>query len=413
MVGKTNGKYAQQFTLFPLRLERWRTKLMPKRSLIIALMLALVALTGLVTPGLARTDAAPQLVAQSVQQLQKKQQEVNQQRNQLDKQQNQLENQQETSEQRLQGLQQNITATANQITETEYRLSQAEKQLKDLQAQLEKAQAEYQEMQKATVARLQFLQRQKGSEGWAVLLQSNDFNEFLDRRYQLKRVYQADRNVLEDLKRKADEIKQQKAAVEAKKNQVALLRQQLLAQKQQYEKEAVSEQELIARLKNERSALEAAEAQLARESEQIAELIRQKVAAQAGIIRGTGRFIYPASARITSGFGARVHPILRSRRFHAGVDFGASQGTPIRAADTGRVIFAGWYGGYGQAVIIDHGSGLTTLYGHCSRLMVSEGQSVQQGQVIAAVGSTGLSTGPHLHFEVRRNGSPVNPMGYL
>lgn len=353
------------------------------------------------------------LVAQSLQDLKKKQQEVNKKRSDIENQQDRLENQQENSEDRLQGLQQNITATANQITETEYRLNQAEKRLKDLQAQLEKAKAEYLEMQKATVARLQFLQRQQGSEGWAVLLQSEDFNEFLDRRYQLKRVYQADRTVLEDLKIKADEIHQQKAVVEAQKNQVALLRQQLLAQKQQYEKEAASEQTLIARLKNERAALEAAEAQLERESAQLGDLIRQKVAAQTGIIRGTGRFIYPTAGRITSGFGARVHPILGYRRFHAGVDFGVSQGTTIRAADSGRVIFSGWYGGYGQAVIIDHGGGLTTLYAHASRLFVREGQGVQQGQAIAAVGSTGLSTGPHLHFEVRQNGNPVNPMGYL
>lgn len=379
---------------------------------LLALCLIFMVLAVAVQPGFSRTQPAFEM-AQSVQDLQKKQQEVNKKRSEIDKRQNRLENQQETSEDRLQGLQQSITSTANQITETEYRLKQAEKLLVDLQAQIKKAQAEYEVMQKATVARLQFLQRQKGSEGWAVLLQSSDFNEFLDRRYQLTRLYAADRAVLEELKVKADDIQRQKAIAEGQKNQVALLKQQLLAQKQQYEKEADSEQILIGRLKNERQALEAAEAQLARESEQIGSLIRQKVAAQTGIIRGTGRFIYPANANITSGFGGRIHPILGYRRFHAGVDFGASYGSTIRAADAGRVIFSGWYGGYGQAVIIDHGGGLTTLYGHCSRLFVREGQTVQQGQAISAVGSTGLSTGPHLHFEVRRNGSPIDPMGYL
>lgn len=123
--------------------------------------------------------------------------------------------------------------------------------------------------------------------------------------------------------------------------------------------------------------------------------------------------VFPVNASITSTFGTRVHPILGYRRFHAGIDFGAASGSPIWAADSGVVIFAGWYGGYGRAVIINHGDGITTLYGHASQVYVAEGQTVEQGQAIAAVGSTGLSTGPHLHFEVRQNGNPVNPAGYL
>lgn len=353
------------------------------------------------------------LVAQSVQELEQRRQTLEQQRQQLQEQQNELEGRQNASEANLDTLERNILYTANQITETEFRLAQAEQELQRLEANLRQAETDYENVRMATVARLQFLQRQQGSEGWAVLLQSQDFNEFLDRQYQLKRVYAADRQVLQDLKVKADAIQQQKAAVEDQKNQVALLRQQLLSQKQQYEAEADAEKQLITRLRDQRSALEAAEAQLARDSEQIATLIRQKLAAQSGAVRGTGRFVFPANARISSGFGNRVHPILGYSRFHGGVDFAAPQGTTIYAADSGQVIFSGWYGGYGQAVIIDHGGGLTTLYAHASRLFVREGQAVQQGQSIAAVGSTGLSTGPHLHFEVRQNGNPVNPMGYL
>lgn len=88
-------------------------------------------------------------------------------------------------------------------------------------------------------------------------------------------------------------------------------------------------------------------------------------------------------------------------------------GSPIQAAETGIVLFAGWYGGYGNAVILDHGGGITTLYGHASRLYVGEGETVKKGDAIAAIGTTGLSTGPHLHFEVRQDGEPVNPMNYL
>jgi len=353
------------------------------------------------------------LVSQSLEDLQTQQETLEQQRQQLEQQQTELEGRQADSETNLQNLQRNITYTANQITETEYRLDQAEKELAQFETQLAQAKQDYEDVRTGAVARLQFMQRQQGSEGWAVLLDSQDLNEFLDRRYQLKRVYAADEAVLQELKIKAEAIEQQKATVEDQRNQVALLRQQLLSQKKLYEDEADQEQQLIARLKERRSALEAAEDQLVRESEQLGALIRQKIAASTGIVRGTGRFVFPANANISSGFGNRIHPILGYSRFHAGIDFAASHGATIRAADSGRVIFSGWYGGYGQAVIIDHGNGISTLYAHASRLFVKEGQTVQQGQSIAAVGSTGLSTGPHLHFEVRQNGNPVNPMAYL
>ncbi|MEA5449972.1 peptidoglycan DD-metalloendopeptidase family protein [Leptolyngbya sp. CCNP1308] len=380
----------------------------------LSLALALVVVSWLALTAVPSVQAAPpELMAQSIQDLQNKQKTLDQQRNQLQQQQTELQNRQATSESNLEGLENSIVYTANQISETEFRLSQAEQELKDFEAKLAKAEADYENVRTGTVARLQYLQRQQGSEGWAVLLQSQNFNEFLDRQYQLKRVYASDRQVLADLKAQADAIQKQKAAVEEKRNQVALLRQQLLSQKQQYEAEASEEKQLISRLQDRRGALEAAESQLARESEQIGGLIRQKIAASTGVIRGTGRFVFPANANISSGFGNRVHPILGYSRFHGGVDFAASYGSAIRAADSGRVIFSGWYGGYGQAVIIDHGGGLSTLYAHASRLLVSEGQAVQQGQPIAAVGSTGLSTGPHLHFEVRQNGNPVNPAGYL
>jgi murein DD-endopeptidase MepM/ murein hydrolase activator NlpD len=128
---------------------------------------------------------------------------------------------------------------------------------------------------------------------------------------------------------------------------------------------------------------------------------------------GNPGFIWPCGGAVVSGFGNRVHPVLGTVRFHSGIDINCANATPAGAAAGGVVIGAGWNGGYGNAVIIDHGGGFSTLYGHLSQIDVSVGSTVSAGQQIGLIGSTGLSTGPHLHFEVRINGGAVDPMGYL
>lgn len=124
-------------------------------------------------------------------------------------------------------------------------------------------------------------------------------------------------------------------------------------------------------------------------------------------------WVAPSRGRLSSRYGMRYHPILRRRKLHTGDDIAASHGSTIKAARSGRVLYSGWKKGYGNTVIIDHGGGVTTLYGHASKLGVKAGQPVRAGEYIANVGSTGYSTGPHLHFEVRKNGKPVNPRPYL
>lgn len=398
--------------------------LRPKRNFLVGVIVALLIgvllwLAPLGRSAIAQLPPVPGLLAEttgSLEDLQNQQKQLDQQRSQVSREHDRLKNLEKAAQGNLNGLQRTIKVTGGQIKVSQAQLQAATQQLRDLEVALVTAEKTYRQKQFSTVARLRFLQRQPVDRGWAVLLQSQDLNEFLDRRHQLKRIYEADRQILTSLKTQAERIDQQRDQVEQKKNEIALMTQQLQAQKSEFEAQASTQQGLIGRLKTDRKALEAAETQLARDSENITALIQQRIAQQRGssiALRGTGQMVYPTEGPITSGFGWRMHPILGYERFHSGIDFGVDYGTVIRAADSGRVIFAGWYGGYGNAVIIDHGNGLTTLYGHTSELYVSEGQAVQRGQAIAASGSTGLSTGPHLHFEVRRNGEPVDPMAFL
>ncbi len=372
-------------------------------------------------------EAEPTEASQSVDTLRQQQQQVNQQQTGVIKERDRLSNLQQAAQSNLNGLQQNLQTTDTHIQDSELRLRLATQRLQQLVADLAVARDSYQARQAATIARLRFLQRSSLHYGWAVLLQSRNLSDFLDRRRQLKLVYQNDQQVLAKLTAEAKRINKQKIAIEQQKNEIDLIRQQLLAQRSDYQGQAQSQEQLIGRLNSDRLALEAAQTQLEKDSQSLSLLIQKKVAevraaeeaavktnsSKSVIVHGTGIFAYPSDAPTSSPFGWRMHPILGYRRFHAGLDFAASYGSTIRAADSGTVIFAGWYGGYGNAVIIDHGKGITTLYGHTSELFVSEGQTVQRGSAIAAVGSSGLSTGPHLHFEVRRDGTPVDPMGFL
>jgi murein DD-endopeptidase MepM/ murein hydrolase activator NlpD len=349
--------------------------------------------------------------------LQKWQRKLDQYRSGVSQQRQKLQQIEGAARSRLGSLRQNVQVTAAQIKSNEIKLQRATEQLSQLEAKLAVAKQAYKQKQSVTAARLRFLQRRPITNEWIALLQSQTLDQFLDRRWQLKLVYQADQRFLVSLKDETEHLNDQKNQIKLQKDRISLLSQQLLTQKAEYEAQAQTQERLVSRLDTDRRALETAEDQLVKDAENIGVLIQQRLEVRSGqgtiVVYGTGRMSYPSNGPITSGFGWRVHPVLGYSRFHSGTDFGAEYGTPIRAADRGTVIFAGEYGGYGNAVVIDHGNGLTTLYGHASALYVQEGQVVQRGQVLAAVGSTGLSTGPHLHFEVRQNGEPVDPIAYL
>ncbi|NJN23911.1 MAG: peptidoglycan DD-metalloendopeptidase family protein [Acaryochloridaceae cyanobacterium RL_2_7] len=317
------------------------------------------------------------------------------------------------------GLSKIYKKTTTDLQTNDVKLEQANASLEKIQSELSAVEGKYNQRRDTTIDRLRFLQKNNKQQNWSTLLQSESLEDLLDKRYNLKRLYEADRETLVSLKADADRINNQKLAVETQKNEIALLLQQLNAQKTQFEEQTKAQRELVLRLNTDRRALEAAASQLDRDSKSLSVLIQQRVALRSASpngstpIPGTGQMILPTQGSVTSPFGWRTHPVLGTSRFHAGLDVGAEEGTPIVAADSGTVIVSEWYGGYGNAIIIDHGNDITTLYGHCSQLYVPVGENVQKGQLIAAVGSTGLSTGPHLHFEVRVKGEPSDPVAYL
>ncbi len=358
----------------------------------------------------------PSAIAQDeIQQLEQQQQQIEQRQEAVEQATERIKRAEQQAQGDLTNLQQTLVQTEGALQDSQYRLDLAERYLQGLETDLARSQQTYQNQRGATVARLQVLQRQQQLQGWAVLLQSESVSEFLQRRYYLKKLYEGDRDRLTQLKTQAKQLTQQREQIEEQKNGIALLRQKQLLQKATLEQRNQQQQMLIQRLKENRDALEAAQTQLQRDSEGITQLIQQKLAARRNTpgFYGKGPFRYPINAPISSPFGWRIHPVLSTERFHGGIDFAVDYGTPVGATAAGVVIYGDWYGGYGNAIILDHGDGMTSLYAHNNELLVQEGQEVQAGQVIALTGSTGLSTGPHLHFEVRKDGEPVDPMNYL
>ncbi|MFN4834313.1 MAG: murein hydrolase activator EnvC family protein [Pseudanabaena sp.] len=353
--------------------------------------------------------------AQSVDELKNYQNFVDQQRQIIQKQQEQINALTKPAQSRLDALRRNVRVTDAQIKDNEKKIRQAREQLQTLNTKLQELEYDLNKRRGATTARLQYLQRQQLQRWWVTLLSSQDLNQFADRRRQIERIYDRDRKLLGDLTQRSNQVEKQRNQIVAQKNEIELLTQKLKYQKSNIESEAVAQQNTINRLKSDRQALSQAEDRLAEDSRRLSQIILSKVQPYDGLILppGTGQLMYPTIGPVTSNFGWRTHPILGTERFHAGIDFGADYGSLIYASEQGRVIYADWYGGYGNAVIVDHGNGMTTLYAHCSDLYVKDGDVVAKGQPIAAVGSTGFSTGPHLHFELRANGEPIDPAAYL
>lgn len=212
---------------------------------------------------------------------------------------------------------------------------------------------------------------------------------------------------------RAEEIRQSRDQQAAERDRLQGLKNEALANRAAARSEEDRQQELLRQIQDRKSDFQAELNALQVESGAVGEFLRQVQAGQKLAPRKKRRFRAPVGAPVSSGFGARVHPILGEVRMHSGLDYAAGTGVPIKAAGNGIVVWAGPRGGYGNTVIIDHRNGYATLYAHQAKVSATVGQKVTTGQVVGFVGQSGMSTGPHLHFEVRALGAPVDPAGYL
>lgn len=296
-------------------------------------------------------------------------------------------------------------------------LERNKRQLAVLQTSMQTLLQQQKELSKRVGSRLRSIYMGERMSFLHLLLDAGNLSTLLDRYYYKKRIFAQDKKLYAAYIAKTQILEDKKVELASEKVRLA----QTVNRIQRYQSQLTESMEidklLVDKLRNSREAYEMAENQLEKESYSIERQIMALTRTGGIILGSTGQLMRPILSAMSSNFGFRVHPIFHTRRFHSGVDFAGRTGTPIHAADGGRVIQAGWQGGYGKVVIINHGNkggqNMSTLYGHMSSLGVSSGQSVGKGQVIGYVGSTGYSTGPHLHFEVRLNGRPVNPLGYL
>ncbi len=315
-------------------------------------------------------------------------------------------------------LEQQINATRAEISSIAAQIAKYDELIAQKQEELSQAEAEEQAQYELFCERVRYMEEQGEVSYWSILFSSKDFADLLDNAMMVEEIMDYDNQVMDQLIALREQIEQDKAELEtARQEQQDAKAEQEAAQANLQAQESEVDA-LLSQISNQEDELEAREAQLRAASDAATAEIaaaERELAAQIANVPSESGFLWPLPGRynLSSLFGSRKHPITGKANNHTGIDIPASSGTSILAAKSGVVTTSTYNNSYGNYVVVSHSDGTSTLYAHMVRRNCSKGDTVSQGQVIGYVGTTGSSTGNHLHFEVRVNGSRVDPINYF
>lgn len=306
-----------------------------------------------------------------------------------------LENSVKKLEAEMSRLNEEVTATEIKIYETEEKLKLAEEGITTKKELLN--------------SRLRVMYK-TGQVGYIeVLLGSSDFEDLMSRADMLQKIYRHDVTLIDYMTEQKQLVEDRKAQLESYRDERTVQLNEIESKKRQLAGDMAALEGAKVALTKDIKALEAKEDELNEDAQKLTEILKQ-LKLQATYVGGAMAWPAPGYKKVTSPFGYRIHPIYKTRKLHTGIDIAVPTGGPITAAQSGTVIYADWYGGYGKCIMIDHGGGIVTLYAHNSKILVRVGQQVSIGENISQAGSTGNSTGAHLHFEIRVNGEMTDPL---
>lgn len=380
---------------------------------LVSLLLVFFLLGSIVSPSLAWGSSREELI-RKLQEAQRKLDSLNKEMERTESDLLKVQREEQFVSSELAKLEKDLEIALAELAQVEAELALAEERLEQTNEELEAAQEELENRNRLLHNRIRSIYEQGTVTYLEVLFNAHSVSDLLHRFNYLKMIVEQDVKILQDVREYRALVEDKKAQAEQEKADIVALRLEVENKKRDLEVKVASRERQLDQLqmsaKDYEQALEDQEKLSEEFGKQLQEYQKELDA------MGVPVFQWPVNTRsfwISSYFGSRYHPILKTYRHHSGLDLAAAQGTPVYAAESGIIYSSGWLGGYGLTITIAHGQTYSTLYAHLSASYVKVGQEVKKGDLIGRVGSTGLSTGPHLHFEIRENGNPQDPLKFL